>query len=85
MSRRSYRASIVNLNKADLYSNSERAYFVESMHGAYPVGVYGYIAGFDELDQALARAKSLDKVNPGEIRVVNRRREVIFPAAIAAA
>ncbi len=73
------------MNREDLYSNSEREYFVETMHGVYPIGAYMYLAGFDELDQALARAKGLDRISPGQIRLVNKRREVIFPAAIAAA
>lgn len=85
MPKKSSRAVIANMNKADLYSSSEREYFIESMHGAYPAGVYGYIAGFDELDRAVARAKLLEKSSPGQIRVVNKRREVVFPAAAAVA
>lgn len=82
---RNYRASVDSMNKEDLYSTSERQYFFETTHGVYPAGAFFYVAGFDDLAEGMQRARSLDKKNPGQYRLVNRQREVLFPATAVVA
>lgn len=77
MSYQDHLNDIENLNAEDLYSESSRQYFIETMQGVYPVGAYGYIAGFDSLDAAIERFKPLIKANCGEYRLVDKRRKLV--------
>lgn len=77
MSYQDHLNDIERLNAEDLYSESSRQYFIETMHGVYPVGAYGYIAGFDSLDAAIERFKYLAKTNCGDIRLVDKRRKLV--------
>lgn len=76
----SYLTNIEEMNQEDIYSNSFWDYVIETQHGAYPIGTYTFLRGFKSMDEALKDMKVLEKSSPGQIRLVNRRREVLVAA-----
>jgi hypothetical protein len=73
----SYLTDIEIINQADIYSDSFWDYIIETQHGAYPIGTYIFLRGFKTLDEALKDLKALEKSSPGQIRLVNKSREVL--------
>lgn len=70
------------MNQADIYRDSFWDYIIETQHGAYPIGAYIFLRGFKTLDEALKDLKTLEKSSPGQIRLVNKRRQVLIPATV---
>ena len=77
MSYQNHLDDIDKLNAEDRYKDSERQYFLETTHGIYPIGVYGYVAGFDSLEAALERLKGLVKTDCSQFRLVDKHRKVV--------
>ena len=76
----SHLTNIETMNQADIYSDSFWDYIIETQHGAYPIGTYTFLCGFKFMEEALRYLKILEKSSPGQIRLVNKRREVLVPA-----
>lgn len=76
----SYLTDIESMNQADIYSDSFWDFVIETQHGAYPIGTYTFLRGFKFMDEALKDIKTLEKSSPGQIRLVNKRRQVLVPA-----
>lgn len=76
----SYLTDIESMNQADIYSDSFWDYIIETQYGAYPIGTYTFLRGFKFMDEALKDMATLEKSSPGQIRLVNKRREVLVPA-----
>lgn len=77
-----YLTDIESMNRADIYSDSFWDYIIETQHGAYPIGTYTFLCGFKFKDEALKRMETLEKSSSGQIRLVNKRREVLAPATV---
>lgn len=75
----SYLTHIEATNQEDIYGDSFWDYIIETQHGAYPIGTYTFLRGFKFMDEALKDMKTLEKSSPGQIRLVNKRREVLVP------
>lgn len=71
-----------SINQADIYQDSSWDYIIETQHGAYPIGTYTFLRGFKTLEEALKDFKTLEKHSPGEVRLVSKRCEVLFPATV---
>lgn len=76
----SYLTDIEAMNQENCYSDSFWDYIIETQHGAYPIGTYTFLRGFKFRDEALKGMETLEKSSPGQIRLVNKRREVLVSA-----
>lgn len=60
------------------YKDYHQKYIMESTHGVYPIGEWGFIGGRDSLKEAIAIAKTW--IIKGDCwRVVDREGNILFP------
>lgn len=76
----SHLTNIEAMNQEDIYSDSFWDYIIETQHGAYPIRTYTFLRGFKFMEEVLKDLKTLEKSSPGQIRLVNKCREVLVPA-----